>query len=292
MNIEQLEPTKECALAYLLPRQFWQINGCVPYVHLTRRMEQYRIRHCVDLRMGPHISLLDPFVPRGAFDEAAERATAALADMQPFRISFSRLASFSNRQRSVLYAQPDDPEGLVQVQARLFNAFPNCYHQNFVGKDRTPRPFTPHMTVGFYKTQPEMIKEQAALRWQPIADVEVTEVYLCHRIGPQMPYEIVHTVPLGCLPSPRHFGPSQAPPVRLILAPLPQTDNVIKQVQRAIGGPKPCIVELVKNNDGSDRPIAVVSGPEAWLLSFADKLTLQIGQNQVSVRLQANMAFP
>jgi 2'-5' RNA ligase len=71
----------------------------------------------------PHVTLLWPFLPPAAIDDAVRSALRELAAETPsFEMTFSRLGKFPE----VVYLAPDDPAPFVSLTQRIVDRWPQC----------------------------------------------------------------------------------------------------------------------------------------------------------------------
>jgi 2'-5' RNA ligase len=71
-------------------------------------------------RVPAHITLMYPFVPPDAVDEAVERLEPICASIPAFEITLDRYGSFEN----TLFLEPSNPEKILALHQTLASAFP------------------------------------------------------------------------------------------------------------------------------------------------------------------------
>jgi 2'-5' RNA ligase len=162
--------THQTAVVVIPPESCWEP------VQAIRREHDRQVR-----RWMPHITLLYPFLPRSQFDRIESRLSSACATVEPFELRLREIRSFRHRRDSyTLWLAPEPAEPLVQLQAELQFAFPEC--------DDTARHaagFTPHLSVGQVRGRAAVTRLIRTLeeRWSPIS-FAVDEVCLIWRDPP------------------------------------------------------------------------------------------------------------
>ncbi|KAH3762167.1 RNA ligase/cyclic nucleotide phosphodiesterase [Pelomyxa schiedti] len=147
-------------------------------------------------RWMPHINMMWPFVQPEAIDMAAERLTACLSTVPPFKLTFSNFNHFEHSKSCVMWLQPQTqpPTALVDLANKLVSAFP--FFNDLVANEEH-HGFHPHLTCGqFAKNQIDTKKNEFAATFKPIEFV-VDKVYLISRKDDDEPFSIKHTIPLG-----------------------------------------------------------------------------------------------
>lgn len=150
-----------------------------------------------NIRCGPHITLVDPFMSVEGFEAAARRLRARLAQVEPFRISLEPFGYFKHKNACTLWLRPvDEPAGsLNRMQERILSAHPRYDRVNHLNGGG----FQPHMSVAKFADKITMFKwmEENMHRFEGI-EFKVREVYIMSRVGPDpSKYEVRHTIPLG-----------------------------------------------------------------------------------------------
>lgn len=106
--------THTTAVVIIPPEPLWEP------IQAIRRQHDRNLR-----RWMPHITLLYPFVPPRAFEDAIPLLQQASATIIPFAITLRRFALFAHGQRSAtIYLAPESAEPLIALQTRLWEAFP------------------------------------------------------------------------------------------------------------------------------------------------------------------------
>jgi 2'-5' RNA ligase len=88
--------------------------------------------------MPPHITLLHPWRPSPVSEEDLADATAVFNGVEPFDVTFARLARFPN----VIYLVPEPDQVLRNLMERTAAAFPDTPPYEGVFTD-----VVPHLTV-------------------------------------------------------------------------------------------------------------------------------------------------
>lgn len=167
--------THLAALVAIPPRDRWES------IQAIRRLHDRHVREWM-----PHVTLLYPFRPREAFEEAAG-ALSGLG-IEPFDSTLSTFRFFRHYEWShTLWLDPEPADPWKRLQAALLSRFPDC-----VDSSKYESGFTPHLSVGQSKTADVAGILQRA--WTPIS-WRVTEIALIARVERE-PFEIVRTVPL------------------------------------------------------------------------------------------------
>ena len=90
-------------------------------------------------RVPAHITLLYPFVPPDAVDDAEEKLQVLCADIAPFDVSLKSYGRFE----TTIFLEPADPTPIVDLYKRLTEAFPDFpIYDGEHGQD-----LTPHLTL-------------------------------------------------------------------------------------------------------------------------------------------------
>jgi RNA 2',3'-cyclic 3'-phosphodiesterase len=182
------EKTHHSAVVLIPPEELWEP------IQAIRRAHDAQIG-----RWMPHVTLLYPFVPPARFDEATARLTTACAGLAPFRTTLAEFRYFRHRSgRCTLWLATDPMESMVRFQTTLQGLFPECDDVS-----RYWGGFTPHLSVGQFKTIPDAERKRAELQaaWEPI-EFDVKEIALLHRRGEE-PFRAVTVV--------RFSGPAEHP---------------------------------------------------------------------------------
>ncbi|UCD28509.1 MAG: 2'-5' RNA ligase family protein [Planctomycetota bacterium] len=175
--------THQTAIVIIPPDPCWEP------IQVIRREHDRQFR-----RWMPHITLIYPFRPRNLFDAVTVQLREACRLIKPFEIDLPCFHHFQHGQNHTLWLAPQPNNPLIQLQAALESAVPDCNDTS-----RHPDGFTPHLSVGQVRGRRNMdkLKQQLQNAWQPIS-LPVTEISLIWRNPP--PDDIFHldrTIPLG-----------------------------------------------------------------------------------------------
>jgi len=167
--------TSQSALVAIPPQELWE-----PIQALRRRHD----RHLSEWM--PHVTLLYPFRPREAFDEAAS-AMAGIGP-GPFDVSLASFRYFRHYEWShTVWLDPQPTEAWKRIHAALLERFPDCNDAS-----RYEGGFTPHLSVGQSRTAD--LAGELQRGWEPLT-WRVTELALLARRGRE-PFEVVRTIPV------------------------------------------------------------------------------------------------
>lgn len=146
-------------------------------------------------RWMPHITLLYPFRPQHAFDEAAAVCRAACAGRECFRVTLSRFRRFRHGARSfTLWLEPRPTGPFTDLHALPCQRLPDC---NDSGSLRGG--FTPHLSVGQARSRGE-VREFAATvgaDWQPLSFTAREICLIARGAPPEDVFEVKRRIPLG-----------------------------------------------------------------------------------------------
>jgi 2'-5' RNA ligase len=148
--------TYETAVVVIPPDACWEP------IQIIRRQHDRHLR-----RWMPHITLLYPFRPRGEFEAVTGELRAACSAIEPFDIHLEEFREFRHgRHNYTLWLAPEPRDALVQLQAALQSAVPDC--------DDTARHadgFTPHLSVGQVRGQDNLdrLKKELTEGWSPLS---------------------------------------------------------------------------------------------------------------------------
>ncbi|MFQ5805975.1 MAG: 2'-5' RNA ligase family protein [Phycisphaerae bacterium] len=162
--------THQTAVVLIPPEECWGP------IQAIRRVHDRQAR-----RWMPHITLLYPFQPREAFDEAASALRAAATDIDPFEIVLCKIRHFRHGRTSYTIWLAPEPVGAVKcLQAALQAAIP--------GRDDASRyggGFTPHLSLGQVRSAAALEELTSSLResWRPLT-FRLTRVSLIWRNDP------------------------------------------------------------------------------------------------------------
>jgi len=274
------------------PRSYWP------------RLQEIRVPNVRELRCGPHITLVYPFLPENLLEEAANLLTPALAQMEAFTITLDTLGKFRNGSSFNLHLRPtvDPPRALHDLQKAIENVFPHC---NYVGIKT--QGFIPHMSLSSFggKTAKDLTsqflqKYELIFKDDPIS-FQVTEIYICARAG-RDPFEVKHAVSLNSAhinPGERpYFGP-KTPQISniLFIGNLPRTPDITPESLKLLF-PLYTEIVIIKQPDSSSRGCAWIhfETTEQAHNSYktATKRVLKIGLNEqeIVVKLASLMSYP
>jgi 2'-5' RNA ligase len=129
----------------------------------------------------PHVTLLYPFYPRENFDAVETVLRNACRAIEPFELRLAELRHFHHgRARYTLWLAPQPGEAVVQLQAALEMAVPDCNETSGY-----PAGFTPHLSVGQVRGHERLaaLKVDLQANWQPLS-FPVRHVNLIRRNQP------------------------------------------------------------------------------------------------------------
>ena len=115
----------------------------------------------------PHVSLLYPFRPRDQFDAIEATLRSVCRSTEPFELRLAELGHFHHgRARYTLWLAPQPTETVIQLQAALDTAIPDC---NKTSRYRAG--FTPHLSVGQVLGHERLLALEADLqaKWEPLS---------------------------------------------------------------------------------------------------------------------------
>ena len=163
------------ALVAIPPQELWEP------IQAIRRLHD---RHAKEWM--PHVTLLYPFRPREAFDEAVAAMTGL--GVGPFDATLGTFRFFRHYEWShTVWLDPEPSDPWKRLQAALLSRFPDCHDSS-----KYETGFTPHLSVGQAATADLAGNLQAG--WTPLA-WRVNEVALIAR-REREPFEVVRTAPL------------------------------------------------------------------------------------------------
>jgi 2'-5' RNA ligase len=142
-------------------------------------------------RWPPHVNLLYPFYPAERFDEAVTRLIAACAQFAPFEVTLAEFQFFRHSSRqATLWLAPEPKDNLLQLQAALQAACPECDDLSRFGAG-----FTPHLSVGQTRSAEEacQLRDDWQRTWTPIRFELSAEALLWRRR--ETPFEVERRIP-------------------------------------------------------------------------------------------------
>ena len=149
------QKTYQTAVVLIPPEECWEP------IQAIRRKHDRQIR-----RWMPHVTLLYPFWPREAFDEAAVALRAAARDLTPFDVKLREFRHFHHGRGSyTIWLAPEPADVVKRLQAALQAAIPDCDDLS-----RYANGFTPHLSVGQVRGQTtlEELKHGLQEDWEPL----------------------------------------------------------------------------------------------------------------------------
>ena len=176
--------THQTAVVLIPPQECWEPIQVIRRVH-DRHVERWM----------PHVTLLYPFRPRAAFDEAADVLQSAVEDMKPFDVQLREFRHFRHGRMSyTIWLVPEPGDALKQLQNRLQAALPDCDDVSRYGAG-----FTPHLSVAQVRGAAPLEELMGLLResWRPLV-FRATQVSLIWRDAPPNDvFQVDRSVPLG-----------------------------------------------------------------------------------------------
>eukprot|EP01006_Ploeotia_vitrea_P031237 TRINITY_DN63559_c0_g1_i2.p1 TRINITY_DN63559_c0_g1~~TRINITY_DN63559_c0_g1_i2.p1 ORF type:complete len:274 (+),score=13.70 TRINITY_DN63559_c0_g1_i2:30-851(+) len=241
-------------LVAMPPRNFWPPLTAI------------RCHHLHNVRCGPHITLLDPFVAPSHFSSAADYIKPRLLQAVggPFNVTLSKLQFFQHSaEHQTVWIQPDsEDDKLSKLQAVLYKGFPQCDDVNTMSN----KGFTAHLSIAkFYnlaETKSALLQLQRI--WKPIT-WELTEIYMAHRLDNDT-FQVLQAVSLVPVEQPQ-FGPAWQPgdnqedlrlACSLFVGHLNHDEDTVEALKVICSGYDVKCCEVVKNPDGTSRyPLTV-----------------------------------
>jgi 2'-5' RNA ligase len=172
------------ALVMLPPAAVWEP------IQAIRRQYDRKIH-----RWMPHLTLLYPFAPQGAFDVVAPQLAAVCHDSALFDITLTHFAYFSHGRRgATMYLVPEPAEPLQQLQTRLWQVLP-AYDDT----RRHQHGFTPHLSVGQAPSVNTARQRIVALaeHWQPLTFRVDAIALIWRNAPPDDRFRLAHMIGLG-----------------------------------------------------------------------------------------------
>ena len=157
-----------CAAAVIIPpHEVWR-----PIQAMRARYD----RHFA--RWMPHITLAFPFRPKEEFELLAPQFEEACAEIKPFEIELAEFRYFDHgRDSFTLWLDVKPVEPITALQAALMLVTPDCDDAALFAAG-----FTPHLSVGQARGEPNMSKLRETLQsnWQALR-FQVSEFHLVWR---------------------------------------------------------------------------------------------------------------
>lgn len=189
-------PSRHQVLSIIAPHESWP------------KIQPYRTQYVPDIRSGPHLNLLDPFILPEHFDEAAKILRPHLAQLAPFACHL-KAAKFGRKvypKSATLFVEAEfaPADGFQKLLEVLVKVFPQC---NDLLVDAPTGRHVPHMTLGKFNDEQELEAALAVIRrtWED-ASFTIRECYMLSRIGAD-PFSILQVIPLGKEPKAPLMGP-------------------------------------------------------------------------------------
>ena len=165
------------------------------------KLDLIRQQYFENLRLGPHLSIVDPFVLRGQLDRAVLMLQKQFRPMQ-FRLRFRRFAALEHPRSVTVYAFPeDDPPGSLQsLGLELARIFPMCTRlMNYEGRQEAL--LVPHMSIAKVQTMAEAHSLIRTLDQEMLSlEFDVEHVQVCERateLGSGEPFQLYASVSIS-----------------------------------------------------------------------------------------------
>jgi 2'-5' RNA ligase len=181
------------AVVLIPPEECWEP------IQKIRRLHDRKLR-----RWMPHITLLFPFREREEFDGIAARFEDVCEGVRPFALRLSEFRHFRHRAHSfTLWLAPEPADPLVQLQAALQEAAPDCDDAS-----SHARGFVPHLSVGQAREHETMsaLKQTLQAYWQPVSFVVDRVSLVWRREPPDDVFRVDRTIALAGEPSEQDAG--------------------------------------------------------------------------------------
>jgi len=285
----QISPSSNISL--VPPREDWP------------QMQSIRTQYMFDCRTGPHISMID-FFHENDFDVAEEVLTAALANMPPFTVTFSKFDSWKHDTMSTVLLVPETnpPNLLHKLMNTLLTYFPQTNSSIKVPCEKT---YNPHMSIAKFHNEKEMKKKMAEWQkaWKPMTFV-VKELYFMTKIGVHNPFEVKRVIPIGsnlAKPTKPYFGPNSIEDQNSKIAKTAvvinlkrgvTNDELLKLVQANGFKDTAKLAEVIVNPDGKARGFGVVEFETAAHVAEASAKTWNHQDATLYVRPLSVMLYP
>jgi len=177
----ELQLTHQTAVVLVPPEEAW-----AP-IQAIRREHDRQVR-----RWMPHVTLLYPFLPREAFNEAASVLERACAGIPPFRVTLKEFRSFEHHgRRCTVWLAPEPLEPWLGLLATLARAFPQCA--------AAPRlPFEPHLSVGQTgRRELGGLKQRLQAGWQPLSFQAIAASLIWRHDAPDDVFRVERSFPFA-----------------------------------------------------------------------------------------------
>jgi len=175
------QPTHHTAVVLIPPEEAW-----AP-IQAIRREHDRQFR-----RWMPHVTLLYPFLPREAFNEAAPALERACARIPPYRVTLNGFHGFEHRgRRCTVWLAPEPIGPWVKLHAALASAFPESA--------AAPRlPFQPHLSVGQVgRRELQGLINRLQAGWQPLSFQAVAASLIWRHDAPDDVFRVERSFPFA-----------------------------------------------------------------------------------------------
>jgi 2'-5' RNA ligase len=179
-----MEPkTFRTAVVLIPPEDLW------PPIQAIRKAHDRQVR-----RWMPHITLLYPFRPREDFDTATILIEKACRSVRPLEVWLAELRHFRHGRRGcTMWLAPEPTRPLVELQAALQAAFPDCDDVS-----RHAQGFTPHLSLGQTATRRVgSLLATLGRSWQTVSFVADGVSLIWREDPPDDVFRVDRTIPLG-----------------------------------------------------------------------------------------------
>uniref|UniRef100_A0A7S4CRK0 RRM domain-containing protein n=1 Tax=Eutreptiella gymnastica TaxID=73025 RepID=A0A7S4CRK0_9EUGL len=237
------------------------IGALVPR-ELRESLIHIQHQYLYNIKAGPHVTLLDPFLEEAYLEKAMALMQAKPPPVKPFLVTLQKLAYFRHSEvHFTVYFEPETepPAVFHDLMDYLMQQFPQCDDVMKIGEGK----FTPHLSVAKF-TSFKDVKSfivQLSKRWQPL-QFPVDEIYVLARQGHD-PYEVKHSLPLGRTSGIAAFGVAlryTGPLLRTLfvgnIPPSSTEDSLLAYFLRHGAATK---VDILCNPDGGPRALCLVT---------------------------------
>lgn len=288
-------PIKKVTTSTILimpPRKFWP------------RIQELRTPNSFELRTGPHITLVYPFIHEKLLGDAATLLAPVVAKIKPFRVRLDSFGIFDNDGDINIHFKPIVRDrNLHTLQKAIEKVFPHCNDVDII----TDEGFTPHMSIGGFKGDDAKERADAIIaKYTPLFQEEpiefiVTEIYICARVGND-PFEVRYVLSLDSAridaEERPYFGPkSPHIPNILFVGNLPRSPDFTSESLKPLF-PTCTDITIWKQPDDTSRGCAWIIFPDGEsahnAYATASRRNLKIGQKgqEPTIILASRMAYP
>lgn len=144
-------------------------------------------------RWMPHVTLLYPFRPSEAFEQADSSLREVCGSLPPFALKLEAFRFFSHGpRRFTLWLEPVPRGPVAELQACLQETFTDCDDVS-----RYPNGFTPHLSVGQVTGRERLddLLDRLQREWISL-EMLTGAIHIIHREG-DSPFRIVRSYQLG-----------------------------------------------------------------------------------------------